>query len=180
MLYIKKSHFFLLVLLFSIEAPSNILDECDNEDFDSNKPDYAETENERVERLNQELMAALNQFDRCLEAVNQSMSSSTSDASSKASSQSTASASASGTEEVKAKTQPLSNTSSNNPSKQDSSPIEEMVGDNGSTPKDIPDASRDDLTMKQMRREAQAAQDPELAAVYWDAFREYVKKKDKK
>jgi hypothetical protein len=167
----------MLLAIFYVEASSSILDDCDNQDFESVKPDYAETEEERVERLNQQLMHALNQFDRCLEVVSNSLSSDTSEVTNSGSSQSSASNSASGDEMVLQDIEPNSNPSIVS-QKKDPTPLENISGDNGSTPKDIPDASKDDKTMKQMRREAEAAQDPELAKRYWDAFRVYVKNKE--
>ena len=52
-------------------------------------------------------------------------------------------------------------------------PDDTIKGDNGSTPKDIPDIATDDTTAKQLRAEAEGTNDPELKALYWDAYRQY-------
>jgi hypothetical protein len=48
-----------------------------------------------------------------------------------------------------------------------------VQGDNGSTPKDIPDIATDDTTARQLRAVAEGEKDPLLKEIYWDAYREY-------
>jgi len=52
-------------------------------------------------------------------------------------------------------------------------PDDIVTGDNGSTPKDIPDISSDDTTARQLRAVAEEEEDPVLKEIYWDAYREY-------
>ena len=165
-----------LLITFGVENIKASIDdseECDNTNFESIKPTYAETEEERVMRLNKELIAALNQFDRCIEDVNNSvLNNSSSDASSNTPTNSFASNSAAGNEIVNKKNEPLE-IKSNKIVKNDTLPIEDFSEDNGSTPKDIPDIASDDNTARQLRAVAEAEKDPELKAQYWDAYREY-------
>ena len=139
-------------------------------DFAINAPDYAETEEEKVLRLEQELLDALSQFDSCLEPISNSVSSS--------SASSNASNSASGDE-------PLESMASHEPSGQESynnkEPAQDIVSSrNGAIPEDIPSGADDDAIAKQYRRVAEAETDPALKRLYWDAYLDYkgIKKKE--
>ncbi len=154
---------------FLVYSSSEIEDECLNTDFEISPPDYAETEEEKVLRLEAELMLALEQFDSCLEALETSAAAS--DSSSSSSSQSS---SASGDEPQKSK----SKTEEIN-----ANVIEEnsqtLAGDNGADPEDIPPDSTDDLTAAQMKAVARAEQDPATRERYWNAYRKYKESKKK-
>jgi len=163
---------FLIFIIFGIEkleaenTPENTrVEDCDNTDFETDKPDYAETEEERMARLNQELMTALNQFDRCFETASETNSSQSSGASE---SSSTASNSASGNEPVESENNSLISLPDKN-----SIPIAENPGDNGSTQSNIPYDSTDDKTAKQLRQVANSETDPKLRDQYIEGYRIY-------
>ena len=115
------------------------------------------------------------QFEECVEATNSSFSSSSSQSSnSNSSSNSSASNTASGNEVIADKKEKTSEISSvEEAAKNSNLPDDTIKGDNGSTPKDIPDIATDDTTAKQLRAEAEGTNDPELKALYWDAYRQY-------
>jgi len=144
--------------MISLYSFSEADEECSNTNFEVSPPDYAETEEEKVLRLELELMLALEQFDSCLEQMENSVSSSSS---------SSQSSSASGDEpqESKNSTEAISNVNEEN---------SEMVsGDNGADPEDIPADSSDDLTAAQMKAVARAEKDPVIKERYWQAYRKY-------
>ena len=64
--------------MISLYSFSEADEECSNTNFEVSPPDYAETEEEKVLRLELELMLALEQFDSCLEQMENSVSSSSS------------------------------------------------------------------------------------------------------
>jgi len=69
----------IFALIFSSHAKSSdfSIDECDTSDLQSSEPIYAETEEERLIRMDQDFIELLNQFEECVEATNSSFSSST-------------------------------------------------------------------------------------------------------
>ena len=71
--------FFLIALYLSASASDG---NCQIIDHSINPPDYAETEEEKVLRLERELLLALEYYDGCLEVVETSSSSSPSASSS--------------------------------------------------------------------------------------------------
>jgi len=158
----------LIITLFhlSLYASPEFKNDCSNVDFESSKPDFAETEAEKVARLEGELMSALNQFDSCLEIMEraQSISSST---------QSNQSGSAEGNEKDTKKAEPSTVQSVAKYDVTKDSEIDELSGDNGAVPKDIPDDSTDDVVAAQYKREAKAEKNPELKKIRWDMYREY-------
>jgi len=168
----------IFALIFSSHAESSdfSLGECDTSDLKSSEPIYAETEEERLIRMDQDLIELLNQFEECVEATNSSFSSSsTQSLSSNSASNSSASNTASGNETIPDQKEKTSENSSvvNETAKNSTLPDNIVQGDNGSTPKDIPDIATDDTTAKQLRAEAEGTNDPELKALYWDAYRQY-------
>lgn len=167
----------IFALIFSSHAKSSdfSIDECDTSDLQSSEPIYAETEEERLIRMDQDFIELLNQFEECVEATNSSFSSSSSQSSSSDStSDSSASNTASGNETIPDEKEKTSeNSSVNETSKNSNLPDNIVQGDNGSTPKDIPDIATDDTTARQLRSEAEGTNDPELKALYWDAYRQY-------
>jgi hypothetical protein len=164
------TYFLILSCHLGLSAGPDEVDKCSNTDFAISAPDYAETEEEKVLRLEQELLDALNQFDSCLEPISNSQSSS--------SASSNASNSASGDE-------PLENMASQEPSSQEPSSSTEPTQDtgsskNGAIPEDIPSGVDDDVIAKQYRRVAEAETDPAMKRLYWDAYLDYkgIKKKE--
>ena len=65
-----------LLLFFSLNSFSSNLNvkECASSDRKYDQPDYAETEEERIIRMDQQLEALLNSFEECVEATNLSLS----------------------------------------------------------------------------------------------------------
>jgi hypothetical protein len=172
----KTSHIIFITLSvvhFSLNASLEIDEECSNTDFDSSKPAYAETEEERVERLEGELMLALSQFDGCLEIMqrNQSIGSS---------SQSSQSNSAEGDEKGKEQEKSSENQPNTKYDEAKEADMDEVTGDNGAIPKDIPADSTDDIIAAQMKLVARAEKDPVKNKEAWDRYREYkgIKKLD--
>ena len=167
----------ILVFTYSPNAKSSdfSINECNTSDLKSSQPIYAETEEERLIRMDPDLIELLNQFEECVEATNSSFSSSSSQSSnSNSSSNSSASNTASGNEVIADKKEKTSEISSvEEAAKNSNLPDDTIKGDNGSTPKDIPDIATDDTTAKQLRAEAEGTNDPELKALYWDAYRQY-------
>ena len=71
----KNTYFFIyfLSIYFSLNAYSSNLDveECNSLDINYDEPKYAETEEERIIRMDQQLEALLNSFEECVvKAVN--------------------------------------------------------------------------------------------------------------
>jgi hypothetical protein len=159
---------------FGLNASTGSVDECSNTNFEIIEPEYAETEEERVSRIEEELMAALNQFDGCLEEINQSKSISSS-------SQSSQSSSAVGDEPTKIEEKSTESvTNERNYENNVKSTEDFAISENGSIPKDIPEGTNDDTVARQMRATAMAEKDPEKKKLYWDLYREYkgIKKPD--
>jgi len=158
---------------FSLNASLDIAEDCSNTDFDSTRPAYAETEEERVERLEGELMLALNQFDSCLEIMERNQSSTSS-------SQSSQSSSAEGDEKDKEQTKLPENQSDKKYDEAKDANTDEVTGDNGATPKDIPADSTDDIIAAQMKLVARAEIDLVKKKEAWDRYRVYkgIKKLD--
>lgn len=168
---------FILVCMYSPSSTSSDfnIDECDTSDLKSSNSINAETEEERLIRMDQDLTKLLNQFEECVEATNSSFSASSSQSSnSNNSSNSSASNTASGNEVIPDKKEKTSDISSVEENAQNlNGPDDTVKGDNGSTPKDIPDIATDDTTARQLRAEAEGASDPQFKALFWDAYRQY-------
>lgn len=148
------------------------IEECNVSNTQNNRPNYAETEEERITRMDQQLENLLNSFEECIAATDMSFSASSSQ--SNDSSSSSASNSASGNETIPNNKEEISNIDSVEGGSRNTYPADEMIqNDNGSTPKDIPDIATDDTTARQLRAVAESEKDPLLKEVYWDAYREY-------
>lgn len=164
----------LTLFLFSIHSFSSSLnvDECSAYDVQYDEPNYAETEEERIIRMEQQLEALLNSFEECVAATDASFSETNSQ--SNKSSSSSASNSATGNETIPNKKEETVNIASVEGDTDNINPPNNIVqGDNGSIPKDIPDIATDDTTARQLRAVAENEKDPVLKEVYWDAYREY-------
>ena len=173
--FVFLSLIFALIFSSHVETSDFIIDECDTSVLKSSEPIYAETEEERLIRMDLDFIELLNQFEECVEATNSSFSSSNSQSSSaNSASNSTASNTASGNETIPDQKEKTVESSSVEKTAENSNLPDNIIqGDNGSTPKDIPDIATDDTTAKQLRAEAQGTDDPELKALYWDAYRQY-------
>ncbi|MDA8709121.1 hypothetical protein N9M61_01265 [Gammaproteobacteria bacterium] len=173
-----KNIFFSIVIpalfLFSFNSFSSslILDECSASDVKYDEPNYAETEEERIIRMDQQLEALLNSFEECVAATDASFSATTSQSNN--SSSSSATNSASGNEIIPNKKEESSNIPAvKGDTNNINSPDNIDQGDNGSTPKDIPDIATDDTTARQLRAVAEGEKDPLLKEIYWDEYRKY-------
>ena len=171
--------FILLSYSFNSYSFNSNLEECNSPDVEYGEPAFAETEEERIIRMDQQLEALLNSFEECVEATDASFSESSNQSNN--SSSSSASNSASGNETISNKKEETSNVAQVAESRNNTNSPDNIVqGDNGSTPKDIPHAATDDTTAKQLRAVAQAEKDPLLKEIYWDEYRKYkgIKSKD--
>jgi len=165
---------FSLLYFYSNDSYSSDLnvEECNFSNTKNNEPNYAETEEERITRMDQELEALLNSFEECVAATDASFTATSSQ--SNDSSGSSASNSASGSEIIPNKKEESNNIASAEGGVNNINPPDNIVqGDNGSTPKDIPDIATDDTTARQLRAVAEGEKDPLLKEIYWDAYREY-------
>jgi hypothetical protein len=148
------------------------IEECNSSKIKNDEPNYAETEEERIIRMDQQLETLLNNFEECIESTDASFSATSSQ--SNDSSGSSASNSASGNEAIPSKKEESSNIASVEGVSNNINPPDDIIqGDNGSTPKDIPDIATDDTTARQLRAVAESEKDPLLKEIYWDEYRKY-------
>tara|TARA_Y100000590_G_scaffold460155_1_gene618838 strand:- start:8299 stop:8901 length:603 start_codon:yes stop_codon:yes gene_type:complete len=183
--------------IFSKEKEISI--DCENDNFETTKPKYAETEEERVKRLEKELERALAQFDECLEDTNSSEGSSNSRNNSSASSapisgskkdsqtkksiqSSTVSGQQTANNERKESSNKSSSTTTSISGEMKEKDKKGFNSKNGSTPEDIPIESDDDIVARQLRQLAMEEKDPVKKEEYWEKYREYkgIKKGEKK
>ena len=167
--------FILLISLNNFTEEENIslsTIDCDNTEFESTEPIYAETEEEKIRRLEKELEQALAQFDNCI--VEESKSLEESGGGAAAASASTT-ASGENNSESSAKSSSASSTSavSDGDINLEESNSRQLSSSNGSIPKDIPLKEDDDIVAKQLRELAMAEEDPNLRDQLWDKYREY-------
>ena len=170
----KKLLTIFILLSYSPNSYSSNLnvEECNPSDIQYDEPNYAETEEERIIRMDQQLEALLNSFEECVAATDASFSETNSQ--SNKSSSSSASNSATGNETIPNKKEETANIASVEGDTDNINPPNNIVqDDNGSIPKDIPDIATDDTTARQLRAVAENEKDPLLKEVYWDAYREY-------
>lgn len=162
--------------IFFLLATPHILSEENNEESceflepDYSLPQYAETEEERTQRLEKELFLALNQFDECLE--------SSSDSSTTFSSESSE---ASNNKEEEKEVVNSNQAESRSDSAKDSKEKEMQESlDNGSPENNDNIFKNDDIVAKQLRQLAEEENDPDLKKKYWDKYYEYkgIKKKE--
>ena len=177
---------YLLILLISLnnfseeENVSLSAIDCDNTEFGSTKPIYAETEEEKIRRLEKEFEQALAQFDNCI--VEESKSSEESGGGGAAASASTT---ASGENNSESSAEPSSASSTSAVSDGDINLEEpnsrQLSSSNGSIPKDVALIDDDDIVATQLRELAMSEEDQNLRDQLWDKYREYkgIKKGDK-
>ena len=175
--------FILLISLNNFSEEENVslsAIDCDNTEFGSTEPIYAETEEEKIRRLEKELEQALAQFDNCI--VEESKSSEESGGGGAAASASTT---ASGENNSESSAEPSSASSTSAVSDGDINLEEpnsrQLSSSNGSIPKDVALIDDDDIVATQLRELAMSEEDPNLRDQLWDKYREYkgIKKGDK-
>jgi hypothetical protein len=181
---LRFSLYFLILLIslnnFSEEENVSLSAiDCDNTEFRSTEPIYAETEEEKIRRLEKELEQALAQFDNCI--IEESKSSEESGGGAAASASTTASGE--NNSESSAESSIASSTSavSDGDLNLEESNSRQLSSSNGSIPQDIPLKEDDDIVAKQLRELAMAEEDQNLREQLWDKYREYkgIKKRDK-
>jgi hypothetical protein len=175
--------FILLISLNNFSEEENVslsAIDCDNTEFGSTEPIYAETEEEKIRRLEKELEQALAQFDNCI--VEESKSSEESGGGGAAASASTT---ASGENNSESSAEPSSASSTSAVSDGDINLEEpnsrQLSSSNGSIPKDVALIDDDDIVATQLRELAMSEEDQNLRDQLWDKYREYkgIKKGDK-
>ena len=154
--------------------------DCDNTEFASDEPIYAETEEEKIRRLEKELEQALTQFDNCVVEESKDLEESGGGG---------AAGSASTTASGEDKSENFEDSSSASPTSTisdgddglDKSNSPQVNSSNGSIPKDIPLKKDDDIVARQLRELALSEKDPALRDQLWDKYREYkgIKKETK-
>ena len=175
--------FILLISLNNFSEEENVslsAIDCDNIEFGSTEPIYAETEEEKIRRLEKELEQALAQFDNCI--VEESKSSEESGGGGAAASASTTASGENESENLKeSSSTPSTSIMSDGDINLEESNSRQISSSNGSIPKDVVLIDDDDIVARQLRELAMAEEDPNLRDQLWDKYREYkgIKKIDK-
>ena len=175
--------FILLISLNNFTEEENIslsTIDCDNTEFESTEPIYAETEEEKIRRLEKELEQALAQFDNCI--VEESKSLEESGGGGAAASASTTASGENESENLKeSSSTPSTSIMSDGDINLEESNSRQLSSSNGSIPKDVALINDDDIVATQLRELAMSEEDPNLRDQLWDKYREYkgIKKGDK-
>jgi|TARA_B100000809_G_C15072954_1_gene506763 hypothetical protein len=175
--------FILLISLNNFTEEENIslsTIDCDNTEFESTEPIYAETEEEKIRRLEKELEQALAQFDNCI--VEESKSLEESGGGAAAASASTTASGENESENLKeSSSTPSTSIMSDGDINLEESNSRQLSSSNGSIPKDVALINDDDIVATQLRELAMSEEDPNLRDQLWDKYREYkgIKKGDK-
>ena len=175
--------FILLISLNNFTEEENIslsTIDCDNTEFESTEPIYAETEEEKIRRLEKELEQALAQFDNCI--VEESKSLKESGGGGAAASASTTASGENESENLKeSSSTPSTSIISDGDINLEESNSRQLSSSNGSIPKDVALIDDDDIVATQLRELAMSEEDPNLRDQLWDKYREYkgIKKGDK-
>ena len=175
--------FILLISLNNFTEEENIslsTIDCDNTEFESTEPIYAETEEEKIRRLEKELEQALAQFDNCI--VEESTSLKESGGGGAAASASTTASGENESENLKeSSSTPSTSIMSDGDINLEESNSRQLSSSNGSIPKDVALINDDDIVATQLRELAMSEEDPNLRDQLWDKYREYkgIKKGDK-
>lgn len=175
--------FILLISLNNFTEEENIslsTIDCDNTEFESTEPIYAETEEEKIRRLEKELEQALAQFDNCI--VEESKSLEESGGGAAAASASTTASGENESENLKeSSSTPSTSIMSDGDINLEESNSRQLSSSNGSIPKDVALIDDDDIVATQLRELAMSEEDPNLRDQLWDKYREYkgIKKGDK-
>ena len=168
--------FILLISLNNFTEEENIslsTIDCDNTEFESTEPIYAETEEEKIRRLEKELEQALAQFDNCI--VEESKSLEESGGGAAAASASTTASGENESENLKeSSSTPSTSIISDGDFNLEESNSRQISSSNGSIPKDVELIDDDDdIVATQLRELAMAEEDPNLRDQLWDKYREY-------
>ena len=162
------SFFFLQNITIMADQPID----CENEDFKSEIPSYALTEEEKVQLLEMELINALDKFDECIENKNKSVVASSENSSSSASRSSYGEDSTSSIEEESSSNSGNSQTTQSNNVPSQSSQTQSSAGGSISEG-DMESSDDDDIVARQLREAALAEKDPEIKELLWERYRDY-------
>jgi len=167
--------FIILISLNNFSEEENVslsAIDCDNTEFGSTEPIYAETEEEKIRRLEKELEQALAQFDNCI--VEESTSLKESGGGGAAASASTTASGENESENLKeSSSTPSTSIISDGDFNLEESNSRQISSSNGSIPKDVVLIDDDDIVATQLRELAMAEEDPNLRDQLWDKYREY-------
>ena len=176
--------FILLISLNNFTEEENIslsTIDCDNTEFESTEPIYAETEEEKIRRLEKELEQALTQFDNCIVEESKSLKESGGGGGAAASASTTASGENESENLKESSSTPSTSIMSDGDINLEESNSRQLSSSNGSIPKDVALINDDDIVATQLRELAMSEEDPNLRDQLWDKYREYkgIKKGDK-
>ena len=176
--------FILLISLNNFTEEENIslsTIDCDNTEFESTEPIYAETEEEKIRRLEKELEQALAQFDNCIVEESKSSEESGGGGGAAASASTTASGENESENLKESSSTPSTSIMSDGDINLEESNSRQISSSNGSIPKDVVLIDDDDIVARQLRELAMAEEDPNLRDQLWDKYREYkgIKKGNK-
>ena len=176
--------FILLISLNNFTEEENIslsTIDCDNTEFESTEPIYAETEEEKIRRLEKELEQALTQFDNCIVEESKSLKESGGGGAAAASASTTASGENESENLKESSSTPSTSIMSDGDINLEESNSRQLSSSNGSIPKDVALINDDDIVATQLRELAMSEKDPNLRDQLWDKYREYkgIKKGDK-
>ena len=183
---LRFSLYFFMLLIISLnnfteeENISLSTIDCDNTEFESTEPIYAETEEEKIRRLEKELEQALAQFDNCI--VEESKSLKESGGGGAAAFASTTASGENESENLKeSSSTPSTSIISDGDINLEEPNSRQLSSSNGSIPKDVALINDDDIVATQLRELAMSEEDPNLRDQLWDKYREYkgIKKGDK-
>ena len=167
--------FILLISLNNFTEEENIslsTIDCDNTEFESTEPIYAETEEEKIRRLEKELEQALAQFDNCIVEESKSLKESGGGGGAAASASTTASGENESENLKESSSTPSTSIMSDGDINLEES-SRQSSSSNGSIPKDVALIDDDDIVATQLRELAMSEKDPNLRDQLWDKYREY-------
>jgi hypothetical protein len=175
--------FFALLSIASNELRSNDLDKCSPSEFIIDRPEYALTEDEKIELIEKELILALNQLDECISKIDNAPMSNGSNSSSasansygESSNQSSASMNNSG-ESLEPNSNSDASSNQTNTSIESSADLEDQKSQDtsfsGSESSGDIDFNDDDIVARQIREAAIAETDPEMKELLWERYRQY-------
>ena len=168
--------FILLISLNNFTEEENIslsTIDCDNTEFESTEPIYAETEEEKIRRLEKELEQALAQFDNCIVEESKSLKESGGGGAAAASASTTASGENESENLKESSSTPSTSIMSDGDINLEEPNSRQLSSSNGSIPKDVALIDDDDIVATQLRELAMSEEDPNLRDQLWDKYREY-------
>ena len=176
--------FILLISLNNFSEEENVslsAIDCDNTEFGSTEPIYAETEEEKIRRLEKELEQALAQFDNCIVEESKSSEESGGGGAAAASASTTASGENESENLKESSSTPSTSITSDGDINLEEPNSRQLSSSSGSIPKDVALIDDDDIVATQLRELAMSEEDPNLRDQLWDKYREYkgIKRGDK-